>query len=294
MGYGIKETVLMVRKLLCLSSAVKYGSISKAAEKNNMKQSNLSVQIRELEEEIGENLIYRVHNGVKITETGREIYALACNLENIIYRTHNINLKAFRVSGEIRLWTTDGLGIGYISDCFSEFYNKYPNVNVEILCSLDKPKPEQFDMAVIYDKPADLSFSVVQSYDLQFALFASKSYLSKFGYPKNVADIQNNHRLCTKSSYSGVWKKWDNFISNAQNIVATTNSSAMLLQLIKDGIGIGLLPKGTNVKEPDLLELSGVNMKVSHKCWLVVRNEVKDFDKIKALTKFIQDASGEL
>ena len=38
MGYGIKESVLRVRQLLCLSSAVKYGSISKAAEKNNMKQ----------------------------------------------------------------------------------------------------------------------------------------------------------------------------------------------------------------------------------------------------------------
>ena len=70
MGYGIKDAILRVRQLLCLSSAVKYGSISKAAEKNNMKQSNLSVQIRQLEEELGENLITRVHNGVKITEAG--------------------------------------------------------------------------------------------------------------------------------------------------------------------------------------------------------------------------------
>lgn len=294
MGSGIKETVLRVRKLLCLSAAVKYGSISKAAEKNNMKQSNLSVLIRELEEELGENLVTRVHNGVKITETGRELYALACNLENIIYRSHNMNIRAFRVSGEIRLWTTDGLGISCINDCFTEFYSLYPNVNIEILCSIDKPRPEQFDMALIYDKPTDLSLSVVQSYDLQFSLFASKSYLSKFGYPKNLNHAQHEHRICTKSTYTGVWKKWDNFMSGAKNITATTNSSAMLLQLVKDGIGIGLLPKSVHSKEQDLIELSNLKMQISHKCWLVVRNEVKDFDKVKALTKFIQDASDKL
>lgn len=294
MGSGIKETVLRVRKLLCLSAAVKYGSISKAAEKNNMKQSNLSVQIRELEQEVGESLVTRVHNGVKITETGRELYALACNLENIIYRSHNLNVKAFRIAGKIKLWTTDGLGISCINDCIADFYSLYPNVNIEILCSVDKPRPEQFDMALIYDKPTDLSLSVVQDYDLKFSLFASKSYLSKFGYPKNIKQVQEEHRICTKSTYYGVWKKWDNFMSGVKNIAATTNSSAMLLQLVKDGIGIGLLPKSVYVKEQDLVELSNLKMQLSHKCWLVVRNEVKDFDKVNALTKFIQDASDRL
>lgn len=285
---------MRVRQLLCLSAAVKYGSISKAAEKNNMKQSNLSVQIRELEEELGETLISRIHNGVKITEAGREVYSIACNLENVINRTHNLNIKAFRVSGEIRLWTTDGLGIGYISDCFSKFYSKYPKVNIEVLCSLDKPKPDQFDMAVIYDEPQDTSLKIIKSYDVKFSLFASKTYLSQFGYPKNIKDLQENHRFCNKINYATVWKKWNDFISKVKNVSATTNSSAMLLQLVKDGIGISLLPSGVISHEEDLIELTNIKLALTHKCWLVVRDEVKDIDKIKALTKFIKDASDKL
>ena len=69
MSLKIKETILQVRRMLCLEAAVRYGSISKAAEKNNMKQSNLSVQIKELESELGEQLISRVYNGIKLTET---------------------------------------------------------------------------------------------------------------------------------------------------------------------------------------------------------------------------------
>lgn len=294
MGYGIKNSLIRVRQLLCLSSAVKYGSISKAAEKNNMKQSNLSVQIRQLEEELGEVLISRIHNGVKITEAGNEVYSIACNLENIINRSYNLNIKAFRVSGDIRLWTTDGLGIGYVSDCFSEFYGKYPNVNIEVLCSQDRPKPDQFDMAMIYEEPKDNSLKIIKCYDLKFSFFASKTYLSRFGYPKSIKDVQENHRVCNKSNYSEVWKKWDMFISDVKNISASTNSSTMLLQLIKDGIGIGFLPKGIASKEHELIELSNLNLNLSHKYWLVVRNEVKDIDKIKALTKFIKDVSDQL
>ena len=294
MGYGIKESILRVRQLLCLSSAVKYGSISKAAEKNSMKQSNLSVQIRQLEEELGECLISRVHNGVKITEAGHEVYAIACNLENIINRTHNLNIKAFHVSGEIRLWTTDGLGVGYISDCFTQFYQKYPKVKIEILCSMDRPRPEQFDMAVVYDEPQDTSLKIIKNYDLKFALFASKSYLSCFGYPKNIKDLLENHRICNKSHYVGVWKKWDNVLAKCNNISATTNSSSMLFELVKEGIGIGLLPRGGFSRDENLIELSNLNFELKHGCWLVVRNEVKDIDKIKALTKFINDASDEL
>lgn len=294
MGYKIKESLIRVRKLLCFSSSVRFGSISKAAEKNNMKQSNLSVQIRELEEELGGNLINRVYNGVKVTQAGKEVYAIACNLENIINRSYNLNIKAFRVSGDIRLWTTDGLGIGYISECFGEFYSKYPNVNIEILCSLDKPKADQFDMAVVYDEPHDVTLKIIKMFDLSFSFFASKKYLSNYGYPKNIVDLQENHRICNKSNYTGIWKKWDYFIQNAKNVSATTNSSAMLLQLVKDGIGVGFMPCRAVCNETDLVELSNIKMKLNHKCWLVVRDEVKDIDKIKALTYVIKDATDKL
>ena len=293
MGYGIKRSILRIRELLCLSEAIKYGSISKAAQKNNMKQANLSYQIKMLEDELGENLLERVYNGVRISEAGRDVYALACDLENIINKSRNLNIKAFKVSGDIRLWTSDGLGIGYISDCFSEFYTKYPKVNIEVFCSLDMPKPEQFDMAVLYEKPKDTSLKIIAEYNLKFGIFASKFYLSQFGFPKNIKEIQENHRICTKLNYANIWEKWENVIKNAKNISASTNSSAMLLHLIKDGIGIGILPIGIASNDSSLVRVLN-KFTLNHKCWLVVREEVKDIDKIKALTSFIKGASDKL
>lgn len=294
MGIKIKEAVLKMRELLCLEAAVRYGSISKAAEKNNMKQSNLSVQIKLLEEELGENLLVRMPHGVKLTEVGKDVYSVACDLGNVINRCKNLNVKTFRVAGSIRLWTSDGLGAGYISECFPEFYMNYPQVNIEILCSLDMPRLDQFDMAIVYSEPSESSLRIIDKHDLKFGLFASKAYLGKFGYPKNLKDIQEKHRICSRNNYVYVWKKWEKFLTQARYVSATTNSSAMLLQMVRDGIGIGLLPLGTAMKENDLVYLNNIKFALLHKFWIVVREEIKDLDKIKALTDFIVHASKKL
>ena len=279
--------------MLCLEAAVRYGSISKAAEKNNMKQSNMSVQIKQLEEELGEPLIQRVYNGVQLTQIGKEIYSLACDLESVINKTKEINAKSFPVSGAIRFWTSDGLGISYISECFASFYMDYPKVNIEIISSLDMPKFDEFDMAIVYKKPVEVDFEVVNSYDLKFDFFATKEYLAKYGYPKSLKDIQENHRLCTRNSYAGVWPKWNKFIENTHKVVATTNSSSMLLQLVKNSIGIALLPKYIGEKE-GLVSLSKIKMNLNHKFWILVRKDIKNVDKIKALIGFIENVSEKL
>lgn len=294
MSLKVKQAILKVRQMLCLGEAVHYGSISKAAEKNAMKQSNFSVQIKQLEEEIGEQLILRLPHGVKLTEAGQKLYTLVCDLDNVLNKVSSLDLNVFHVGGAIRLWTSDGLGIGYLSECLSDFYTRYPRVNVEILCSLEMPKPDQFDMAIVYSEPKDKTFKIVDKFDLQFSLYASRKYLSEFGYPKNQKDILENHRLCTRDNYASVWPAWDAFIQNSRQLAATTNSSAMLLQLIKKGIGIGLLPRGTAEKETDLVCLPVFKLNLHHKFWIVVRQEVKDIDKIKALTGFIEEKSQTL
>lgn len=294
MSLKIKETVLQVRRMLCLEAAVRYGSISKAADKNNMKQSNLSVQIKELEAELGEQLLSRVYNGVKLTEAGEVVYSHVCDLTNIIGKINDLNIKAFHTGGTIRLWTSDGLGVGYLSECFPEFYSLYPNVRVEILCSLDMPKLDEFDLAIVYKAPNDKFLQTVEKYDLKFGLYASKAYLAKFGYPKSIKDIEQNHRICTRDSYIAAWPQWAELMEKAQYVATITNSSAMLRQLITDGVGIGLLPQSLADKEANLVNLSGIKLKIHHEFWVVVRKDVKNVDKIIALLEFIKKFSKTL
>ena len=199
------------------------------------------------------------------------------------------------VSGKIRLWTSDGLGTGYLSACLSEFIAKYPDVKIDIVCSLDSPNSiSTTDMAIVYDEPEFDDGEIVSRYELKFGLFASMDYLSKFGYPKDIKDLQENHRICDRENFAGVWPQWKKIIEGAKSVVATTNSSAMMLRMTRDGIGIGLHPVAIGKRESELIHLSQLGLKISHPFWIVSHKDGLEISEIKALIEHIREVTLQL
>lgn len=216
---GIKDSSLWAREILSFLETAKNGSINGTAEANAMKQSNLSRTLKSLEEKLKCQLLERGYNGVRLTENGREVFKVACDLDKVIYKVKNFTISDKNVSGKIRLWTSDGLGTGYLSNCLSEFIAKYPDVKIDVVCSLDTPGSfSTTDMAVVYEEPEFDDGEIVSCYELQFGLFASMSYLSKFGYPNNIKDLQENHRICDRENYAGVWSQWKKIIDGARQV----------------------------------------------------------------------------
>ena len=116
---GIKDSSLWAREILSFLETAKNGSINGTAEANAMKQSNLSRTLKSLEEKLKCQLLERGYNGVRLTENGREVFKVACDLDKVIYKVKNFTISDKNVSGKIRLWTSDGLGTGYLSNCLS-------------------------------------------------------------------------------------------------------------------------------------------------------------------------------
>jgi len=287
MGADIKTYVARVKQLLCLEQAVRYGSISKAADENYMKQPNLSQQITSLEKSIQKKVIDRHSKGISLTECGYQYYLAACDLKNILTNTENFSPLSERMLGNIRLWTTDGLASIYLAKCFCDFYQKYPQVNLDINCSIKMPKLHEFDMGLVFQKPTVKSLVVVGEQTLHFSLYASKEYLKKKGMPKNLADLRMNHHICSNHSYTTGWKEWSIICKNSSHQTNIENSSVMLLHLIKSGIGIGLLPRIVPQTEKNLVELKNLVPDFAATFYLVVKQGSFQNPKIKALTDII-------
>ncbi len=294
MSTNIYADLAKIKKLLCLEESVRYGSISKAAENNGLKQSNMSALIKDFEKETNQKLITRLSKGVKLTEDGYTYYAAACEIKNTLKKLEEEKNLISPLTGSVKLWISDGLGLGVLSKCFHNFYQNYPKVNIEITCSVEMPKLDEFDMGVLFQKPQIKGLSIKKEYILKFSLFASKEYITKFGIPKNLDDLCLNHKICDRKNYGSYSKKWAEIISKASSVTSVTNSSAMLLSLIKDGIGIGLLPIGTAFKEDNLIEIKNIPVNFQIKFWLVLRKDTENSEKIKALTKIIDFESAKL
>lgn len=287
---GIKEKIQLLRNLMCFGEAIKHNSITKAAEVNGMKQSNFSKCLKSFEEYCGVTLLNRVYNGVQANEAGQDIYELSCDIDHVLHKILTFKTKPHNNSGDIRLWTSDGLGAGYISSLLPDFYLKYPDVHINICCSLEPPVlTSEVDMAIVYEKPEKNDVFSASEYCLEFGWFASKSYLERFGYPKNKDDILQNHKICTRDNYADVWEKYRRFLDGARYVAASTNSSSMLLRMTKDGIGIALHPLGVAKRENDLIYLNKINMELKHKFWIVTRRDLKKQPLVQALVRYIKD-----
>lgn len=292
---GIKDNVIWAREICSFLETAKNGSINKTAEINFMKQTNLSKYLKNFEDKLNCRLLDRKYNGVTLTENGREVYKIASDLDKIIYKVKKFSHSNSNVSGKIRLWTSDGLGTGYLSECLADFVSKYPDVKLDIICTLDIPSAiSTSDMAIVYEQPEFDDEEIVSAYELQFGLFASLDYLSKFGYPKNIKDLQENHRICTRENYANVWPQWQKILDKANYVVATTNSSAMLLRMTLDGLGIGLHPVSIGKRERDLIQLSQLGLKISHPFWIVSHKSGKNIPEINALIEHIRQATSRL
>lgn len=291
---GIKNNFIWAREILSFLETARNGTINGTAEINGMKQSNLSKTLKSLEDKLQCQLLERHYNGVKLTENGKEIFKVACDIDKVLYKVQNFTASDANVSGKIRLWTSDGLATGYLSSCLAGFFAKYPDIETDIECSLERPGFSAIDMAVVYDEPEYNDSEIVSRYDLKFGLFASLGYLSKYGIPKDIKDLQKNHRLCNRNNFSDVWPQWKQIIDGAEHVVATTNSSAMLLRMTCDGIGIALHPIAIGKKEKDLMYLSDVGIKLSHPFWIVSHKTGLDDPKIKALVEHIKEVTLQL
>lgn len=292
---GIKSKSVLIRNLLCFMEAAKHGTVSAAADANGMKQSNFSNCIKDLEGQFNCELFNRIYNGVSLTENGREFFKIACDLENVLFKIENFSTTVHKVSGDVRLWISEGLGATYLSSCLPEFLIQYPDVHIEIYCSIDSPKiVQEADMAIVYEKPKQNDAVIISENSLKFGLFASVSYLSKYGIPKSLEDLMENHKICDRDNFVNVWPEWNELINGSKHIVTTTNSSSMLMRLTKDGIGIGLHPLGIAKKEKDLIHLSRIGCDLEHPFWIISHAASKDIPKIRALIDYIKQAASQL
>lgn len=287
----IKDELRLLRELLCFKETGKTGKINETAGKHGYKQSNFSNMLKQLEEELNLPLLTRLSTGVVLTSDGREIFEIASQIENILQRIRTYS-KRSKAHGNLRLWVGDGLASGYISGCLPEFYLKYPKISIEICCSIDNPSLiHETDIAILYQKPPQNKKFKISKHILHFALFASPDYLARYGYPQNLEDLCKNHLICNRGIFTDVWPQWQKIIKAAEHIAVQTNSAPVLVQVIKDGLGIGLLPK-TGYNE-GLVEISKIKFNISHPFWIVSHKDHKDAP-IDVLVSHIMESTKNL
>ena len=107
-------------------------SFTKAAAELGYSQSTVTIQIQQLENELGFMLFDRIGRSVSLTPKGEEFIAYANEFLRLEARTLALRETAGSVSGTLRLGVLESLFVWKIADLLPQYHSKYPGVTIEI------------------------------------------------------------------------------------------------------------------------------------------------------------------
>ena len=238
-----------IRNLTTFVHVAESGSFSKAAQLLGYSQPTISVQIRQLEEELGFRLFDRIGHAVRLTDPGKDALVYAQQICRLCQQMSQESGEE-EVSGLIRLATSDSLSACLIREKFPLIRSRYPGIRlnlttagtadlfrlldhneVDLVCTLDS---HIYNTNYVIAGEENIGVHFVVSKD---SPLAQKGVLTR-------EDLMRQDFLLTEQgmSYRRLLDEW--LAKNSLEIqpVLETGRVDLICELVERGAGIGFLP----------------------------------------------------
>lgn len=261
-----------LRHLKYFLTVAKELHFTKASEKLFISQPPLSRQIMELEEELGARLFIRNNKKVELTEAGKyfekEIKELLQNLETISAKTKKI---AENVSGEFRIAYISSIYSSVISELIQFLKEQFPYANFKLfeisttkqIEALEKGK---IDLGIIRSPIKSPKIKSQLWFKDGFSVVFNKNIIS-INSEKEIPNLEDETFVFFNKDYAPhyheVLLELCAFYGFTPKVVHESNNINSIVQLVKNGLGISIVPSNIarNNKDPEMgfIELKKVN-----------------------------------
>jgi DNA-binding transcriptional LysR family regulator len=131
------------------------GSVTAAADRVGRTQSAVSMQIRRLEDSLGQPLFLRLPRGVALTPRGEQLMPYARRVTGLLDEAA-VALREKPLDGPVRIGIPDEYAGSILPRALAAFSERHPAVEVTVRCDFTDPqtaalKADTLDLAVIFD-----------------------------------------------------------------------------------------------------------------------------------------------
>lgn len=287
-----KKSLQNLNGLLMLSAIAKYQSKRKVAEVTNSSIDTVNKYISNLEQVLGVQLVVNNAKGTYLTSRAELIVEQVENLQLLLDKIYSPLDYDSRYKGSVCVCLPLMVRSTALFPCgVTGFCEEYPDIKVISLTTLGSPDYREMgiDFGIVTTLPESLKdFSLLYKKNIECRFFAVPGYLAKYGTPGSLDDLLANHRIINGLQNENYVPGWKELMSKAKNISFSSNSTFAVLEAIRHGVGIGLMPRqfqGGGLVRLDELA-GGLQMPV----YLVVNNCTKDIPRVKIVTEYYKAA----
>src|SRR3974390_2340985 len=284
-------------KLKVFHAAAEAGSFTHAGERLGLSQSAVSRQVSALENELSVSLFHRHARGLILTEQGELLYRTA---HEVFMKLEAARTKLTdsreRPNGELKVSTTPGIGVHWLTPRLGEFLDLYPDIHIT-----RTPPDEELDLAM---READVATRLRQPtqpdliqrklFSVHFHAYASPDYLKSFGTPRAHEELDKHRLILLGGGVVPVHlqnRRWLVDVSRdgqgPRTAHLTVNNVLGVLRACQRGLGIAMLPGYLVEENGGLVQLFGEADTLALDAYFVYPEELKSVARIQVFRDFL-------
>lgn len=226
-------------------------SFTKAAAEMNYVQSTATMQVRQLEKELGYPLFDRIGKRVSLTANGAEFLRYAYEMLHVMERAQSIGNTGEPIGGTLRIGISESLLFSSLSPLLPMFKRQYPQLRMSVktghlLDLVEQIKQNQLDMIYIsasHNVDADLASYYKREEQLAFLCGNTHPLAHRRHIP--IDELMNYEFLVTEHEGICQGRLRELAAQHNQSLLAPIeiDSAHVISRLVKQGVGLAFLPR---------------------------------------------------
>ena len=267
---------------------VRCGTLANAGERLGVDASTVFRSLQRIERGIGQMLFSRSRAGYQASELALVMAGHAEQLETALESARSAaQIRSDDVSGNVRITTTDTILHGLVAPALQTLRASHPLLSFELhtgnaLASLTQ---RDADIAIRATTRPPQHLIGKQIGPIRVALFGSKT-----GIVQSSADLKSGKAVwiapddALPDHPSVLWRK-----RHFPKVQPTyrVNSILTVMELINQGLGIGVVPMFLAKMQPDLLQLTEVLDECQTELWLLTHAESRHLRRVSAVYGYL-------
>ncbi|KXI21485.1 LysR family transcriptional regulator [Photobacterium sanguinicancri] len=200
-----------LQQMVILATVGHEQNFTRAAERLGISKSQVSKQIRFLEERLGCQLVQRSTRAVALTDIGLQYAEYGQQLVDTVNEAEAM-VAGYRneIKGVLRVGIAQSFGNIHITAALAEFQKAHPDLELEVSLFDHRPNllEEGFDCWVaIHEHPPEGMVARKLS-ECEFVVVASPEYIAEHGEPKTPSELRR-HNCITYQSRERQYINWE-------------------------------------------------------------------------------------
>jgi DNA-binding transcriptional LysR family regulator len=240
-----------LRHLQTFKTIAEEGSFVQAADKLQYAQSTITLQIQQLEEELGSELFDRQRKKIQLTRAGHTLLAHAIQVLNQVEQMQqDLQDLAEGESGHLRVGLIEPVASAYLADILHTFCERYPKVRltIEVLSTItthEKVAAGEIDLGISTPPPSNVGLSFEPLLIEPMVLLIPQHHPLQRKESIYLRDLQHERILLTNPPCAYRTAIEQAFMAQGTNLASSIEIGSLpaIKQVVQRGLGIAIMPR---------------------------------------------------